>query len=487
MNERISFNVSREQLILSENSTNIVNRKHFSFRLFFGILLGFFSLFFIVLSGFIVFQGTQNPQQVKIYNIPKENATLLHHAPDKMNLTSPTRKTSILKTKNEKHQEKQDAKSLANLLHELSDMSSGLKNFVENAKNVSSPDKLLDASIMLDEIADDFNNEVLHLNSSFIRILLFENKNSVYYGRIYVGEKVSPFNTIFDSSFNMISLSTINNRSENCPTQHCYVSKEYNNGIKGDVETISSKSHSSSIHFHKDKPAEINSQTVVEDYHLSYSKEDQIDGIFGLGYYSSNSVSPVEQFFTQNPHVKRIISLWYLKSFGKSPKMGEMMVGNIDKSRFTGNISYVPVETHGYWKTLLDSVSIDISHISFISTSAHFDSKSNCLIGPEYHVHLIAKSLGFKELSGRKFVLSNAKKCKRYQSDQVIKFRLGNILLKFTADDFIERNGEECKILLTYHENANEDWTFGVPYFRKYYTVFDIENNRIGIARQFSP
>ncbi|KAL2174410.1 aspartic peptidase domain-containing protein [Thermothelomyces heterothallicus CBS 202.75] len=81
----------------------------------------------------------------------------------------------------------------------------------------------------------------------------------------------------------------------------------------------------------------------------SFTVESEIDGLAGLGFSSLNTVSPKSQltfFDNAKPHLDSPVFTADLKA----NKAGTYDFGFVDKAKYTGNITYVPVNPYpGYW------------------------------------------------------------------------------------------------------------------------------------------
>jgi hypothetical protein len=95
----------------------------------------------------------------------------------------------------------------------------------------------------------------------------------------------------------------------------------------------------------------VESQAVetAEEVSSSFTTEDAIDGLVGLGFSTLNTVSPEGQltfFDNAKPKLDSPVFTADLKYM----KPGTYDFGFIDETKYTGEITYVPVETDpGYW------------------------------------------------------------------------------------------------------------------------------------------
>ena len=91
---------------------------------------------------------------------------------------------------------------------------------------------------------------------------------------------------------------------------------------------------------------------------------------------------------------------FYLPSNSESE--GELIIGSVDKSKFTGELFWQPLsEDHGetYWKIDLDNMIINGKRVSD-APSAILDTGTSLLVGPYYEVEAIADSLGAEAVEG---------------------------------------------------------------------------------------
>jgi len=86
---------------------------------------------------------------------------------------------------------------------------------------------------------------------------------------------------------------------------------------------------------------------------------DVADGLMGLAFDSINSVSPKQQktFFS---NIQSQLAQPVFTVFLNESNTGEYEFGNIDSSKFTGNINYTPVNTeNGFWQFTSTSYQIN--------------------------------------------------------------------------------------------------------------------------------
>ncbi|GAB7338891.1 hypothetical protein MBLNU457_5573t1 [Dothideomycetes sp. NU457] len=107
---------------------------------------------------------------------------------------------------------------------------------------------------------------------------------------------------------------------------------------------------------------------VATQVSSEFLSDPESDGLLGLGFSNVNSVQPKQQktFFDNiMPQLEDPVFTVYLNISGK----GEYEFGNIDTSKYSGDIHYTPVDSaSGYWQ--FDSTSYQINGVTSQNTNA---------------------------------------------------------------------------------------------------------------------
>ncbi|KAF9350459.1 hypothetical protein BGX26_011362 [Mortierella sp. AD094] len=87
---------------------------------------------------------------------------------------------------------------------------------------------------------------------------------------------------------------------------------------------------------------------------------DPVDGMFGLGFDTIESVSGVKTFM-DNAIAAGILAQPVVSVFLPSQRVfngqgGQYLFGGIDNTKYTGSLTYVPVSQEGYWQIAIDDV-----------------------------------------------------------------------------------------------------------------------------------
>jgi len=222
---------------------------------------------------------------------------------------------------------------------------------------------------------------------------------------------------------------------------------------------------------------------------------DGYDGILGLAYPSLTSGGEKPLFFNMwsQDLISEPIFSFYLNPNEYAASGGELIFGGIDPSKYTGSITYVPVAIEGYWEFQMTSVSVGSTVISS-SAYAVIDTGSTVILGPTTEMTALSVALGgtydqFSELYKVDCVTRSL------SSFPDVTFTIGGTVFTLTPLQYIiiygnQSVGVECLIAFSPQDqqdsNGNNFWTFGDYFLNRYYSIFDIMNNRIGFATSIS-
>lgn len=152
-----------------------------------------------------------------------------------------------------------------------------------------------------------------------------------------------------------------------------------------------------------------------------------------------------------------------------------------------------------YWQIDVDSISLSSSSSSSSDTNAFtsgptnaiIDSGTSLLIGPTSSISQIAKSIGAtKSLLGQYTIdcstissipdLTILIESKTYTipgKKLILQTSQNMCLLAMMGMDFNNHQGEHVSV------SSGPAWILGDVFMREYYTVFDYENERVGLAK----
>lgn len=208
----------------------------------------------------------------------------------------------------------------------------------------------------------------------------------------------------------------------------------------------------------------------------------QADGILGMSIgYSSQVHHPiVHNMFIQGLIQNELFSVFLNDE--DSNLSSCVIFGDFDLVKYAGNssqIEYLNVISDGYWSVKLDSVTMNNQNLLIGSITAIIDTGTSLILGPYLEVQQVLDRISDKD--DCKFDLYLYCDCENIDKYPDIEFGLDGKKFKITAKNYMMKNGGKCQVLIS--AAGVYMWILGDVFIRRYYTVFDLGNQRIGLAR----
>merc|ERR1712023_201977 len=109
----------------------------------------------------------------------------------------------------------------------------------------------------------------------------------------------------------------------------------------------------------------------------------KFDGLLGLGFKTISQYhipTPFEQMISQKL-ISEPVFAFYLPDDASAT--GELVLGGIDKSHYTGELVSVPLTNESYWEVSLDGMKFGDDAVVTSSMKAIIDSGTSLLAGPK--------------------------------------------------------------------------------------------------------
>lgn len=169
-----------------------------------------------------------------------------------------------------------------------------------------------------------------------------------------------------------------------------------------------------------------------------------------------------------------------MKKVGKYGYDGELTIGGTDPAYYTGDITWHNLKAADYWRISIDSISVDgTDYTDSRSRVAIVDSGTSLLTGPSDAVKEIATAMNATAvpITGEYFV-----DCDADIAPMTVTIDGSDYVLE--KEDLILEDGGECLLLIMGLDlrGTGVDWILGDVFMRKYYSVFDYQNERVGFA-----
>jgi len=318
-------------------------------------------------------------------------------------------------------------------------------------------------------------------------VVINDYENSQYYGEVSLGTPEQKFNVIFDTGSS--DLWVASSKCDDSCGRHAkydatksssYVQNgtifhiEYGSGPVSGFESVDSLMMGG-LAVKSQIFAEV---TDASGLGAAYTM-GKFDGILGLAFpiLSVNKVPTVFQNVVEQGLVENAQFAFYLGN--SMTDRGELTFGGSDHTHYSGELTWVPLKANTYWE--IDLAGVNVGAQPYVSgpVNAIVDSGTSIMTGPSKDVANIAKALGAKEFIAGEYLVA----CDYTLPN--LAFNINGVFYELTPNDYLIPDGDICLLGLMAMDipaPTGPLWILGDVFMRKYYTVFDVANSRVGFA-----
>lgn len=320
---------------------------------------------------------------------------------------------------------------------------------------------------------------VFSQTENVIRVPLRNYENLYYYGVIGIGNPPQNFTVNFDTgSANLLIPSVKCNSCANKSVYNASLSRTYS----GTCTLFEMPAWIEGCEATDDITigrALVKQQTFAEGHEMRVTNSVTYDGLFGLAFQSiatNNITPPFYELLDQGLIEKPVFSFW----LNRNPFVrmgGELILGGYDRTKYTGDFSYVPLSSATHWQIKMDGGYVKDAQFCREGCTAIVDTGAPWIVGPNDEIKAILETIGADSHGN---------------VDCMMIGELPTVTLVI--------NGKEFPIEPYYYINLTEMdegrravcnvgfiqggdlWMLGDVFIGRYYTMFDFGNLRIGFA-----
>ena len=314
-----------------------------------------------------------------------------------------------------------------------------------------------------------------------------------YFGPIELGTPPQEFTVVFDTGSSNLWVP-----SSKCTSFACYLHKRYQATMSESYEKVGRpfaiRYGTGSVEGHISRDTlrlggmEIEGQEfgeTIKEPGLTFAL-GRFDGILGLGFDTiavSGVTPPFYNMVAQGLVGKALFSFWIGRAADGTPEGGELLFGAVNEEHFEGELEYVPVIRKGYWEVKLSGFSVDDEEINIPGgwSRAAIDTGTSLIAVPSDISDEINARIGAK----KGFRGIHTVDCDRIDSLPTLTFHFNGKPFDLQPKDYILQAQGTCVSAfmgLDIPAPAGPIWIVGDAFLRAYYTVYDLENARVGFA-----
>lgn len=209
----------------------------------------------------------------------------------------------------------------------------------------------------------------------------------------------------------------------------------------------------------------------------------RFDGIMGLGYdtISVNGIPPPFYNMIDQGLIDEPVFAFYLSDTNNGDD-SEAIFGGIDENHYTGKMTKIPLRRKAYWEVDLDAITFGDQTAEIDSTGAILDTGTSLIALPSTLAELLNKEIGAKKGYNGQYTIE----CDKRDSLPDLTFTLTGYNFSITAYDYIlEVQGSCISSFMGFDipEPAGPLAILGDAFLRKYYSVYDLGDNSVGLAK----
>nr|KMM73483.1 cathepsin E [Coccidioides posadasii RMSCC 3488] len=208
-----------------------------------------------------------------------------------------------------------------------------------------------------------------------------------------------------------------------------------------------------------------------------------MDGILGLGPSKITKLKPILQVIADQKLFKRNIFGISLQRAADDTRDGQLTFGDIDKSKFTGDITYTDViKSTNRWEIPVSDAIVGGKRVNFTKKSAVIDTGTSFILVPMKDAEAIHALIPGSSKGDQYFTIP----C---DTNLSLEIEISGTRWTVSPKDYVgNRYGDSCNSYILPRQALGPDqWLLGDTFLKNVYSVFDYDESRIGFAAREYP
>jgi len=223
--------------------------------------------------------------------------------------------------------------------------------------------------------------------------------------------------------------------------------------------------------------------TFGQGSHLAaFFRNEPFDGILGMGWpqIAADGLVPViNQMINKGLLDQPLFGVWMTEGTQDGQVAGELSLGGIDTTKFTGAITYAPITVKGYWQINIGGATVNGQSVAG-GGSAISDTGTSLIAGPPNAVSAIARALGGTLDPQQGLYTVN---CNKVPTLPDVVFKIQNVNMAIRSKSYVLNLDGVCYLGFQSLSGFSIQWILGDVFIREWYQIYDFGNARLGFAK----
>jgi len=315
--------------------------------------------------------------------------------------------------------------------------------------------------------------------------------NAQYFSDISIGTPPQQFKVVLDTGSSNLWVP-----SSECNSIACYLHSKYDHSSSS---TYKKNGSSFEIRYGSGELSGFVSQDTLHIGDLKVENQDfaeatsepglafafgRFDGIMGLGYntISVNGIVPPFYNMLDQGLLDEPVFSFYLSDTNDESSESEAMFGGVNKDHYTGKLTKIPLRRKAYWEVDLDAITFGDDTAEMDDTGVILDTGTSLIALPSTMAELLNKEIGAKKSYNGQYTVE----CDKRDSLPDLTFTLTGHNFTIGPYDYILEVQGSCIssfMGMDFPEPVGPLAILGDAFLRKWYSVYDLGTNSVGLAK----
>ncbi|KAK8227156.1 extracellular aspartic protease [Phyllosticta capitalensis] len=361
-------------------------------------------------------------------------------------------------------------------------------NMGDHVKSLSQ--KYLGSKPHLNTVEDIFRTQPVDADSEH-PVPVTNFLNAQYFSEISIGTPPQDFKVILDTGSSNLWVP-----SSECGSIACYLHTKYDSSSSS---TYHKNGSSFEIRYGSGSLSGFVSQDTFQIGDVKVKKQDfaeatsepglafafgRFDGILGLGYdtISVNHIVPPFYNMIEQGLVDEPVFAFYLSDTNEEGSESVATFGGVDSSLYEGKMTKIPLRRKAYWEVQLDSITFGDATADLDNTGAILDTGTSLIALPSTLAELLNKEIGAKKSFNGQYTVD----CDKRDGLPDLTFTLTGHNFTISAFDYILEVQGSCISAfmgMDFPEPTGPLAILGDAFLRRWYSVYDVGNDAVGLAK----